>query len=50
MVKHNLEKYVLYAVVDACCDRCADVTLEEESPQLNTITLKDFIKQYGDKR
>ncbi len=47
MVEHNLEKYITYCITEGCCDRCADATMEEESPCLQTITLKCFMETIG---
>jgi len=44
MSKHNLEKYITFCIVEGCCDRCADSTIEEESPLLITMTLKKFME------
>ncbi len=46
-MKHKLEQSILFAIVDGCSERCADATIEEESPQLETMPLEDFLSAYN---
>ena len=35
-------KYITFVIVDAHCDACAENQMEEHSPKLETMTLKNF--------
>ena len=43
-MKHKVEKYITFCIVEGCSMRCADATMEEESPRLSTMTLKKFME------
>lgn len=43
-------KYILFAFVEGCSERCADATIEDISPLLKTMLYKDFLKEYRNKK
>ena len=43
-MKRKFEKYITCCIIEACFERCSDATMEEESPQLSTMTLKKFME------
>ena len=45
MVEHKFEKYITFVIVEGCSERCADATLEEESPHFITMTFEKFLKE-----